>query len=366
MNRRLYLCIAALCLGLSSTFASTAAGSTTNPAEVAHIAIATKQSSAVTAEQKQEIDTFVTAHMTILTTGTPATRSGAKGELLKEAPGTAGGYSPQYLDAFAASVDQQIVAALKTKPSLEVRLNLAVLAAKLASNTSSFQLVNAAQALLQDDAEAVALWGMRAAKNVLPYVIAVAPNSKLLPMMVDVSLKFPGPVLVEGYQGLTMDQLNIAIPKNAVQFQVQIKAVVPLVQTLLSKRIEAYAGSAPKEPSAETIGTGFLSSPKVWEFQTAAQKKDTLKVYHDLLSKVASVYTAPSDELLGVTKRIAQACSVTAGDSDAAVKAACVKVGRLNMSDPAPKVVADMGALISALEPLTPAPAAAGGAATQP
>ena len=371
MNRRLYCCIAALGLGLSASLASAQAVPTTNPAEVPHITTGTRGSSAITPEQKAEIDANVGAQVTILTTGTPAARTAAKALIIAEAPGTAGGLTPQYLDAYAASLDQHIIAALKAKPSLAVRINLGVIAAKVAANTQSFQLENSALALMQDDAEAVVLWGMRTAKHVLPYSIKVkVGKNAMLPLIITVGNKYPGPVLTEAYEALSLSPMNINQPANAKAAQVEIKTVIPFMQTMLNTRVQGYANGIVKEPGVDPIGTNFLSSPNVWSAQTPTQKKDTLKLFHDFLSKVGPLYVVQNDELLNVIKRLGGAVAVTVSTDklDDTVVQQASKVSKLGPTDAPPKVSAEIATLVSGIEQMTfmQTPAAQGGAATKP
>lgn len=371
MNRRLYCCIAALGLGLSGSMALAQAGPTTNPAAVPPISTAARGSSAITPEQKAEIDAFVVNEMTILTTQPPASRVGAKTAIVAQAPGTAGGITPQYLDAYATSLDQHIVAALKAKPPLAVRLNLGVVAAKVAANSQSFQLENAAIALMQDDAEAVVLWGMRTAKFVLPFQIKVrVGKNALLPLIVSVGNKFPGPVLSEAYETLSLSPMEIYQPTKAKAAQVEIKTVIPFMQSMLTTRLQGYANGVIKEPGIDPIGTNFLSSPSVWSAQTPAQKKDTLKLFHDFLAKVGPLYTAPNEEMLNVIKRLGGAVAVTVSTDklDDTVVALAGKVSKASPPDAPPKVSADVAALVAGLEQMAflQAPAAQGGAATKP
>jgi len=229
-------------------------------------------------------------------------------------------------------------------------------------------LAPSADALMHDEAEAVALWGARTAKFVVPNQInvqAAGSKNSLQPTIVDTGLKFPGPVLVEAYDALVLSPLAIG-PANQKNFGPAMKAVIPSVQALLNKRIQTYGPSIPKEPVADAQGTTFLTYSWVFAQQTPAQQKETSKILRDLLAKASELYTAPNAELLDLIKKVASGVAVISNDPNVTKAAGPMK--NLNQTVPAPQVKADVDALVSAIDAtaIMQTPAVQGGSTSRP
>jgi hypothetical protein len=360
MNRHLRVWVAVLGMSLPSSMVLAQVVPTTNPEKVTLITGATRGSDAITPEQRAEIDGSVNEFFNIVMTGAPADQAEAKKRFLTQTGSKAApGYTPQYFDALASSVDQKIVGLLKTKLTMRQRINLGVLAAEVARSTESHQLSNAAELLLKDDKEVVALWGAKTAKYVVPAYVKLLAGKKntLLPLMVDTGKKYPGPVLWEIYEGLTLGPVGVRDPRLAAQARPQIVVVIPFVQDLLKARAAMYGATAPKEALADATGTTFLTYQEVWKGQSAAQQKGTLLLLRDLLTKPAAIYTPGNADLLGMIQRSASGLGVVV----ATVKTESDAIQKFNQSTPAAQVAAAVASLVTALDasPLMATPAGA-------
>ncbi len=356
MNRR--FCVWTVVLGMScgASMAFAQVTPTTNPSAVPGISTDSKGSPAISPPQKLEIDSFVRAEVQILLTGPATDQQKARDRLIKEAPGAANGITAQYLDSYANSIDQQVLAALKTQPGLRVRLNLAIVSARVAEATNSSQQAASVEALLNDPAEAVVLWGMKTAKFILPTMLQVqVGKNTLLPLMVTVALKYPGPVLDEAYQGLTLNPLNVAQPKNAAAARAQITAVIDTLQNLLSQRNAQWAAGVPKEPTLDTQATSFLIIVAVWNDQTPAQQRQTLQLMHDLLDSAQNAYGNAADkrDLYDLITKVVSGFSVVGSTlNDATLTEAVKEAKKITPTTPAPQVAAACKSLLSAVEAL--------------
>ena len=370
MNRHLRVWVAVLGMSLPSSMVLAQVVPTTNPAQVTLITGLTRGTDGVTPEQRTEITTNLTAFLQIIVNGAPSSQTNARRLLLSQLPAnkSTAGYSVPYLDTFASTVDQDIVALLKTKLPLRTKINLGVIAAEVAKGTDSYQLSNTAETLLKDDQEAVALWGAKAAKYVVPtYVKSLAgKKNTLLPQMVVTGTKFPGPVLWEIYEGLTLGSLGLAgNPRNVPAAKPQIAVVLPFLHDMLKARVATYGPAVPKEVMADAQGTSFLTL--TWSFQSGAQQKQSATIMRDMITKGAPLYQPGNADIIEMIKRVSSGLGVVA-----AVKAESDAIQQFNQSTPAPQVVAGVTALVTALDasplmaPPAGAPAVQNGPASRP
>jgi len=313
MNRRICIWIAALGIGcLVSTGQAQTAAAPKNLSTIHNV-------EAPSATDRKQIDDFIAGQLATIVSGQPNDQKAASAALLNEvAAVNTVGWSTQYLETFAASLNQQAQAVLKAKPAAPVRARLivGVAAARVAASTKSFQLADSASVLLNDESEVVVLWGMKTAKYVLPGLISVKVGGKipLLQQMVATGLKFPGPVLTEAYQGLTLEPMDIQNPANARGAGPQITAVIPSVQALLAGRVGAWGAAVPKQVTDEAIGTGFLVNSSVWKLQSQPQQQLTVQIMQGLLMKASASFAVEADKesLTKLLNRLGSGFSVVA------------------------------------------------------
>ena len=307
MNRRLSFCLVTL-LG-SGCFLQSAYGQTPAPAPAAVPASAPAaatlppalkidRTQAPDVATQQQMSQWVTANLAILASGSPADQAKVRDVLIEAMPKLgANGVVPAYIDGYARALDDALVIALKANPPLRQRLVLAVIAAKAAERAedASTPLSDTAEVLLQDSSEAVVLWGMKTAKYVLPGKLTLGANAYngLLNRIVPVGSKYPGPVLEEAYQALTLWPMKLkSQPAELAKPPViaRVKIVLPHVQALLAKRVADWAGGTLKSPIVEAEATGFLTIPGVWPIQTPVQQRQTLTLTHEALVKATAAF----------------------------------------------------------------------------
>jgi hypothetical protein len=236
-------------------------------------------------------------------------------------PGSAA--SVAFLDAYTISLNTELQA-LEKDPNLAVRLNGAIVAAQVAEKANNARLAEAITAFVNDKSEPVAMWGLRGAKWVIPSLIKPPVNNPKHPLFDAIinAVKThhtglaSGWIATDAYSALALE-LN---PSNAKDrpTPAMLTAMITPVQNVLAVRIDQYKEGVPASPTADAIGTGFLSHPAVWPVQTPAQQLRTLQLYSDLLSLAAQQLAAPSinetdkNELTTVIKLVGSAIAVTA------------------------------------------------------
>jgi hypothetical protein len=268
MNRRVCACIG-LVVGLASLglLASAARGQAPQgqalPGRVAPsnagIPINVKNAPDATSF-RPVIQQFIQGQITALTGEDPAAQKAAREKLAAEC---AQGSSASYLDVYAHEINSAVLQLLDRKPvpPLRVRLNLAVLVEAVGRTTQNSAVQPAVIALMNDPAEAVALWGMKAAKHV---VIAVVQNpvlvksNAILPAIVSAVKSHPeaGFVAAEAYDAL--------IPEIPGMSPAQIQALLPPlfdpILDVLTFRVSLYQTGIPDNPEAERLVASFFKA----------------------------------------------------------------------------------------------------------
>ena len=80
------------------------------------------------------------------------------------------GSTPGFYDQYADSVNNKIVALAANKDA-RVRLNAAIVVAKIAAKAGNGRLAPATEIFLKDSSDGVALWGLQSAKFVIPALL---------------------------------------------------------------------------------------------------------------------------------------------------------------------------------------------------
>lgn len=140
--------------------------------------------------------------------------------------------------------------------SPRAKLNAAIAIERVAGKTANPSLVPAVNVLLDDSSEAIALWGIKAAR---PLIAAGGPGASALADHLAATVKAhsgSGPIVEEAYAALLTDPVQPAM-------------VDPLL-TLLEARTAAYGtGALPPSPLAERSLPAYLSAT-CWPQATAA------------------------------------------------------------------------------------------------
>lgn len=237
---------------------------------------------------KPKIQEFLGPQIAKLSGADAAEQSAAKDAIIAEVQsGAAGKPSDFFFDAYCEALDAAFKPLLKSTDP-RVRLNLAVISARVAERAPSTRLLPTVTALLGDDNEAVALWAVKAAKPLLPTVLnvpAVAKGNTLIPAVVAAAGKFvnSGPLVQSAYSALSIEQAETAVKRAAWKDAVPLAAKG--IQDIISKRIEVYVkDGVPQMPSIETSPLTFLTQNSVWPNQPSDVQAQTVQVISNLIS----------------------------------------------------------------------------------
>ena len=251
---------------------------------------ALKSSDSVAAAGPQ-ISAFVNAQVAKLTSGEPAASAAARDALIDAATGA----KPGFLSVFAAALNSGIAPALKHESDL-VRLNAAIAVARVAERADDAGLQNATITLLNDQSPHVALWGLKAARALIPAVLSnpAANADPILAAVVKAAAKhgsgaMGSPVAVEAYEALTLRIFDAVGRKPDDR---ALRAVIPVMQQLLQQRAGMYVKRIPPEPLAENRATLFLVNSRVWGLHDAKQKLASVQVMSNLVGLGAQHFSA--------------------------------------------------------------------------
>ncbi|MGB7156694.1 MAG: hypothetical protein WBD40_01430, partial [Tepidisphaeraceae bacterium] len=320
------------------------------------------------------VDGFVPAQVEALASTDAAARGAAREALVDGASARQGDVTPTYLAAYAKAVSDKIAPVLTNESDL-VRLNAAIVVAKVAEKADDLSLRPAVLVLLKDKSPYVALWGIKGARAIIPAAIRnpLFKGDEAIGGIVKAvgahAGSMGGPIVLEGYDALVFEVLN---PNAALRpTDKMITAVIPPIQELLQQRVTTYRKGIPAEPFAEVKPTSFLSNGKVWALQTPQQRLTSMQLMSDLIGLAAqhAVAAAPGvnrDKLQTIIGHVASAMAVVPEvSSSAAVKDKLTPVTKINQSTPAAGIteavsgVADALKTIKGFEKLTPPPAIA-------
>lgn len=222
--------------------------------------------------------------------------------------------SPQYLDAYGGAVAKALLPLTKHE-DMRVRLNAAIANARVAERAGNARLADVTVRFINDKTEAVALWGVKAARAMLPTALAKGGNHPVVAALVQAAQKFMfGPIVAEVYDALG---LNVLDPRSRPQPNA-LKAAVPQMLRVFKLRVGSYGAAVPPDPAIDNVASEFLSFGPVWQQMNPAQRVESLQTMADLIS-FAGQYAQlmEGDErqaLLPVFKRTGAAIQVI-GDS---------------------------------------------------
>jgi hypothetical protein len=306
MNRRVCVCVGLIVwcgLTANAAFAQTPP---TSPAEpVAGIPTDIKSMADATPFRSQ-IHTFVLSELDQLAGEDAAVTKAARDKLIAECTG---GSTDSYFDVYSQEVNAAVVAMLSKNPPprLRVRLNLAVLVEAIAEIAKTTQIEDAVIKLIDDPADVVALWGMKAARPVVAAVLAQpAPNAsdKLIVEIMPSLKKHPkaGYAVGEAYRALIPDD-----PKSLSAAQLAV--IFPTVMDILNYRISLYKTGVPDSPDAETAVTKLLSA--VAQVGDDQQKLKIVQTLVDLISVAGEqAQTASKTDCIQIIKMVDYAVQV--------------------------------------------------------
>lgn len=276
-----------------------------------------------------------------------------KGVMLDE-PG--GQLSPVYLDAYAGAVAKAL-APLTTHEDMRVRLNAAIANARVAERAGNTRLSDVTVRFINDKTLAVSLWGVKAARSMLPAALSAGGgNNPLLAAILQAVQRYGyGPIVVEVYDALC---LNI-ISANPKPPPAVVKGAVPEILRVFRARVDSYGGGVPPDPAIDNVASEFLSFGPVWQQMPNPQKVEAVQAMADLLSYVAqhSQFMEGEDRqtLIPVFKRTGASLQVIGDASkNPPVSVAARQMGQVTTATDGSEVVQRAATLSAALQKAFP------------
>jgi len=266
------------------------------------------------AAQRAVIVDFVTKNVTNLLNDSDTTAQTNSRNNLTAATSTAGApASPAFLFEYGMALNNAFISHLgpKANSSVRQRLNIGIVAARVAYASQNVALQQTTILLIQDPAEPVVLWGLKAAQPQMPFVLGTRiPGQKIPPLLDAIKpavLNHPsGPVFAEAYEAL-----------KAVDPQ-----VVDLLLQLWGNRLGQYqAKELPDDPAVDGLPVLTLTSSEMWRkvVNNPALQSKVMQMVSDQLSVAAQwADQTPAgekhDQLVKLAVLCAQGCVVVGGN----------------------------------------------------
>jgi len=195
---------------------------------------------------------------------------------------SAGQTSAIFADLYVLSLAADLKSVVANDPTMRVRLNGAIAAAHVAANVSSgaspqsvLRLTDPVLMFLQDKNDAVVLWGIKAARFIIPAALkAGGQNTKIIAAVVAVVQNHPaGALIQEAYAAF--DPPRGSAPQA---YTLAVQQLLPL----LAARIKQYETALPEDPAAEIDPVVTLSRPIVWQAPGVLTDKMKVQIVQEL------------------------------------------------------------------------------------
>jgi hypothetical protein len=285
--------------------------------------------------QRPAIKTFVDTYVErLVNDADPVNQSTAREELSKAALEKGQPAQPPFLFEYARILNDALLARLKApNASMRQRLNIAIVAQRVAQVAQNTALQNTVLALVQDKDEPVVMWGIKAAGPVINASVKIKPVGAakpapppLLAAIVPTVLKHPsGEIYEEAYEALSMrDQ-----PGDPL--------IVDELMKVWENRLLQYKAGAPDNASADAKPVHALTQNLIWNgvLKNPADRVKVMQMILDQISMAAQHADNPAnkdkrDQLVSVVQKTAEGIVVVAlNQKDAALQSAADPVMKL-------------------------------------
>jgi len=231
------------------------------------------------AKSRDAIAASVKERVADLAGADPAKRSAARDGLITEI--NLPNVSTEFLDTYAQELNNQLKPLVDpTQPDVKIRLNAAIVVAKVAEKSNTARFAEITDILLKDKSDAVVNWGLKASRYVLPPVLAAGlPQAKAL--IKSIRAKVGDPVLLP----LVYDALSIDFQNNrqSPQFPKMVAGAVPEMIAVLRERVDLICKQVPPDATVDVAGMNFLVATSVWKQQTPPQQLETAQLLSDYI-----------------------------------------------------------------------------------
>ena len=228
----------------------------------------------------------------------PAEAADARQSLLSPLAG--GAATGQFLATYASEIADAI-APVATNNDPRVRLNAAIVVARVAEASGSTDLTDPIKTLLQDSSPGVVIWAVKASASVLPFV----QNDQLLRQRAQLDQAVvaavkanpdSGPIAQEAYNALILKLDNRGFMQNPPQGYVGrvLPGALESVHEMLAFRLDLYgAGVTPPEPAVEQQPVNFLVDVTVWPRQTPPGRQRSIEQMAALALRASEALNDP-------------------------------------------------------------------------
>jgi hypothetical protein len=188
---------------------------------------------------------------------------------------------PQALGQYAADVASAVPSVLQGSDP-HAKLNAAIAVQRIADQTGSVAMAPVVSMLIADPSPAIATYGLRAASNVLPRVLANAAlesEIKLVDKIIAAVSSHPSSeaIATEAYAALTktLSDRDAANLLGANVVTLATPRVIDGINALNRQRMAMEAGSI-SEPIADLTGVNFLSRQGNWALMNQSQRDQSM------------------------------------------------------------------------------------------
>ena len=265
-----------------------------------------KQNPTPTAAQLASISDFVKVNMVRLVGDDTDVCTLTRNDLIAASvnPSQVNPASSVYYQTFLQSLSTEIKSALTKKYPVRVRLNIAIVVARVCDNVKSVvppgaQMDSIIVQIMKDPVDSISLWGMKAAAASLSAPgnqgANFAANSVLQQIVpVLVAHKFNGAMTEEAYAAFA--DVNIAANKPCIA----------ALQKIFKARIDLYkAGTPPQDPAIDYRAAAYLVAQKgMWAQMNSVEQAQTMKMIADLVDAGSSVLPTKDAGEVGPQLRI--------------------------------------------------------------
>jgi hypothetical protein len=272
------------------------------------------------------IDPFVDPNVAnLLNDGDPAASAHSRDNLTAATMVAGAPATPAFLLAYGQSLNASLTAHLApaNKPTLRQRLNAAIVVARVAAVAQNAALEPVTVQLLNDPAEPVVMWALKAAQPQVPQVLGMKVGNvppRLLTAIGPAVIKHPsGPVFDEAYSAL-----------NVVDPMVKDELV-----KLWGNRLTQYTGgSCPDDPDVDGEPVFTLTTAQMWKdvLNNPKAQTDVMQRISDQLSLAAQWADQPQapekrDQLAKLIRLCCEGCNVVGTHQNIAPLAAAAVPG---------------------------------------
>jgi hypothetical protein len=229
-------------------------------------------------EQQQAIKQYVTDWTAVLADNSNPQQQSTAREKLAGAAGGVGNKSAsgEYLTFYAAAVNEALKPLVQTQ-DVRTRLLAGIVAARVAERVNNTNLEEVGAALLNDNSDAVALWGMRTARYVIPWILRNPMQDRGLVKQVVPAVQGHAnvPMIADAYSAFDVGTNAGAEPTS--------RGVARTLE-LVNMRVQQYLNGIPDDPGADAIGTTFMTREQVWKQLKPDQRVAVVQGISDLLA----------------------------------------------------------------------------------